>query len=54
MFYASYCMKQRDSILLNISKKLLNIEIKEREILMQLLQIMKKELKNEALELSEK
>lgn len=54
MFYASYCMKRRDSILLNISKKLLNIEIKEREILMQLLQIMKKELKNEALELSEK
>ena len=54
MFYASYCMKRRDSMLLNISKKLLTIETREREILTQLLQTMKKELKNGTVELSEK
>lgn len=54
MFYASYCMKRRDSLLLIISKKLLIIETKEREILTQLLETMKKEIENETLELSEK
>lgn len=54
MLYASYCMKRRDSMLLNISKKLLTIETREREILTQLLQTMKKEIENETLELSEK
>lgn len=54
MLYASHRIKRRDSVLLSISQKLLNIEKKEREILTQLLQMMKKELENEALELSEK
>lgn len=54
MFYASYCMKRRDSMLLNISKKLLTIETREREILTQLLQTMKKELENETMEVSQK
>ena len=47
MCYASYCMKRRDSILLNISEKLLSIETNEREILTKLLKVLKKELENE-------
>ena len=54
MVYASYCMKRRDSVLPIISKKLLAIEKREREILTQLLRLMKKEIENETLELSKK
>ena len=54
MFYASYCMKRRDSILLIISKKLLTIEAREREILTQLLQVMKEDIEDGTLEASKK
>lgn len=54
MLYASHRIKRRDSALLIVCKKLLNIEAEEREILTEFLEKMKKELENEIVEVSQK
>ena len=54
ILYASHQIKRRDSLLLVISEKLLKIETKEREILTDFLETIKKEIENETLELSKK
>ncbi len=54
MLYASHHMKRRDSVLPIIKKKLLNLAEKEKELLTLLVDRARKELENEAVELSKK
>lgn len=54
MLYASHHMKRRDSVLPAIRTMLIQLQTEEREILTELLEKMREELVNEALEVSEK
>lgn len=54
MLYASHHMKRRDSLLPVISKKLIELDTKERVVLTELIEKMEKEFEKNAVELSQK